>query len=75
MQGYSIGMFNSGHDMNNGGIIEIIISEHSIFLIHSYSIAFLWSIQYCLGMAYINTLLVFLGRMSLSIYLNFNLFK
>lgn len=72
MQGYSIGMFSSGHDMNNRGIIKIIISEHSVFLIHSYSIAFLWCIQYS-GMAYVNTLLVFLGRMGLSIYHHFNL--
>lgn len=53
----------------------MIISAHSIFLIHSYSIAFLWSIQYSFGIAYVNTLLVFLGRMGLRIYHNFNLFK
>lgn len=74
-QGYSTGMFSSGRDMNNRGIIKIIISVHSIFLIHSYSIAFLWSIQYSFGIAYVNTLLVFSGRMGLSIYHNFNLFK
>ena len=61
--------------MNNRGIIKIIISEHSIFLIHSYSIVLLWSIHYSFGIAYINTLLLFLGRMCLSIYHNFNLFK
>lgn len=73
MQGYSIEMFSSGHDMNNRGIIKIIISERSVFRIHSYSIAFLWCIQYSSGMVYAKTLLVFLGKMSLSIYHHFNL--
>lgn len=68
MQGYSVGVLSSGYDMNNRGITKIIISRHSIFLIHSYSIAFLWCIQYSVGMAYVNTLLLFLGSVGLNIY-------
>lgn len=53
----------------------MIISENSIFLIHSYSVAFLWSIQYSSAVAFVNTLLVFLGRMGLNVYHNFNFFN